>query len=66
MFLAFILLVTAGLSLSSCLDSTDNNTNIVYYHDTAITNFSLGKMDKLGKKKDGVSDSLLRGVVDGS
>lgn len=65
-FLAFILLVTAGLSLSSCLDSTDNNTNIVYYHDTAITNFSLGKMDKLGKKKDGVSDSLLRGVVDGS
>ena len=65
-FLAFILLVTAGLSLSSCLDSTDNNTNIVYYHDTAITDFSLGKMDKFGKKKDGVSDSLLRGVVDGS
>ncbi len=65
-FLAFILLATAGLSLSSCLDSTDNNTNIVYYHDTAITDFSLGKMDKFGKKKDGVSDSLLRGVVDGS
>lgn len=67
-FLAFILLVTAGLSLSSCLDSTDNNTNIVYYHDTAITDFSLGKMDKFVnvKKKDGVSVSLLRGVVDGS
>ena len=66
-FLAFILLVTAGLSLSSCLDSTDDTTNIVYYHDTAITDFSLGKMDKLVKKKDGVSDSLLfRGVVDGS
>ena len=65
-FLAFILLVTAGLSLSSCLDSTDGTTNIVYYHDTAITDFSLGKMDKLGKTKDGTKDSLLRGVVDGS
>ena len=65
-FLAFILLVTAGLSLSSCLDSTDGTTNIVYSHDTAITDFSLGKMDKFGKKKDGVGDSLLRGVVDGS
>lgn len=65
-FLAFILLVTAGLSLSSCLDSTDDTTNIVYYHDTAITDFSLGKMDKLGKTKDGTKDSLLRGVVDGS
>lgn len=67
-FLAFILLVTAGLSLSSCLDSTDATTNIVYYHDTAITDFSLGKMDKFVnvKKKDGVSVSLLRGVVDGS
>ena len=65
-FLAFILLVTAGLSLSSCLDSTDATTNIVYYHDTAITDFSLGKMDKWGKTKDGTKESLLRGVVDGS
>lgn len=65
-FLAFILLLSAGLSLSSCLDSTDDSTNIVYSHDTAITAFSLGSMDQFGKSKDGQRDSLLRGVVAGA
>ena len=65
-FFAFILLLTAGLSLSSCLDSTDDSTNIVYSHDTAITAFSLGSMDKFGKSKDGLRDSLYRGAVAGA
>lgn len=65
-FFAFILLVTASLSLSSCLDNTDDSANIEYYHDTAITAFSLGSMDKFGKSKDGLRDSLLRGNVAGA
>lgn len=65
-FFAFILLVAASLSLSSCLDSTDDSANIEYYHDTAITAFSLGSMDKFGKSKDGLRDSLLRGNVAGA
>lgn len=44
-FFAFILLITAGLSLSSCL-SSDEETNIEYTHDTAITAFSLGDMTR--------------------
>mgnify|MGYP002305529612 CR=1 FL=1 len=48
-FLAFVLLITAGLSLSSCL-SSDDDTNIEYSHDTAITS-----RDRF---------TLLRGVAD--
>ena len=44
-FLAFILLASAGLSLSSCLGS-DDDTNIEYTHDTAITAFSLGTLTR--------------------
>ena len=44
-FFAFILLMTAGLSLSSCLGS-DDDTNIEYTHDTAITAFSLGTLTR--------------------
>lgn len=44
-FFAFILLLTAGLSLSSCLDSNDDVT-IEYTHDTAITAFSLGTLKR--------------------
>ena len=44
-FFAFILLITAGLSLSSCL-SSDDDTNIEYTHDTAITAFSLGTLTR--------------------
>lgn len=41
-FFAFILLLSAGLSLSSCL-SSDDDTNIEYTHDTAITAFLLAR-----------------------
>lgn len=44
-FFAFILLMTAGLSLSSCLGG-DDDTNIEYTHDTAITAFSLGTLTR--------------------
>ena len=47
-FFAFILLLTAGLSLSSCL-SSDDDTNIEYSHDTAITAFSLGTLTRYYK-----------------
>ena len=44
-FFAFILLFTAGLSLSSCL-SSDDDVTIEYTHDTAITAFSLGTLTR--------------------
>ena len=44
-FFAFILLLTAGLSLSSCL-SSDDDVTIEYTHDTAITAFSLGTLTR--------------------
>lgn len=47
-FFAFILLLMAGLSLSSCL-SSDDDTNIEYTHDTAITAFSLGTLTRYYK-----------------
>lgn len=47
-FFAFILLLMAGLSLSSCLNS-DDDTNIEYTHDTAITAFSLGTLTRYYK-----------------
>ncbi len=46
-FFAFIALVTATLSLSSCLSSDE--TKVEYTHDTAITAFSLDKLDKYTK-----------------
>ncbi len=64
-FLAFILLVSAGFSLSSCLSNNDDDSTVTYYHDTAITSFSLGTMDKYGKNKAG-GDSILKSAVTGS
>lgn len=63
-FFAFIFLLAAGLSLSSCL-SNDDDTNVEYAHDTAITAFSLGSMDKYAKTSAG-KDTLLRGEVAGA
>ena len=63
-FFAFIFLLTAGLSLSSCLNSDDND-NIEYTHDTAITAFSLGKLDKYAKTSVG-NDTILQAKIDGS
>ncbi len=40
-FFAFIALVAATLSLSSCLSSDE--TTVEYTHDTAITAFLFGK-----------------------
>ena len=66
-FFAFILLLSAGLSLSSCL-SSDDDTNIEYTHDTAITAFSLGTMNRyyLGKTSDGTKDSTYATTIAGS
>ena len=44
-FFTFITLLAAGLSLSSCLSSDDDN-DVVYSHDTAISAFSLGTMGR--------------------
>ena len=66
-FFAFILLLSAGLSLSSCL-SSDDDTNIEYTHDTAITAFSLGTMNRyyLGKTSDSTKDSTYATTIAGS
>ena len=65
-FFAFIALITATFSLSSCLSSDD--TNIEYTHDTAITAFSLGTMNRyyLGKTSDGTKDSTYATTIAGS
>ena len=60
-FFAFIALITATLSLSSCLSSDE--TTVEYTHDTAITAFSLGSLDRYTKTKAG-KDSLPCGVRD--
>ena len=60
---AFIMLLSATLSLSSCLNSDD--TTVEYTHDTAITAFSLGKLDRWSKTSAG-KDTLLKSNIDGS
>lgn len=62
-FFAFIALITATLSLSSCLSSDE--TTVEYTHDTAITAFSLGSLDRYTKTKAG-KDILLKANVKGS
>ena len=66
-FFAFILLMTAGLSLSSCL-SSDDDTNIEYTHDTAITAFSLGTLTRYyhGVSSKTGNDTTLTAEVTGS
>lgn len=66
-FLAFILLLTAGFSLSSCLNS-DDDTNIEYTHDTAITAFSLGTLTRYypGTSPSTGNDTTLSATVEGS
>lgn len=62
-FFAFIALIIATLSLSSCLSSDE--TTVEYTHDTAITAFSLGSLDRYTKTKAG-KDTLLKANVKGS
>lgn len=62
-FFAFIALITATLSLSSCLSSDE--TTVEYTHDTAITAFSLGSLDRYTKTKAG-KDTLLKANATGS
>lgn len=62
-FFAFIMLLSATLSLSSCLNSDE--TTVEYTHDTAITAFSLGKLDRWSKTTAG-KDTLLKSNIDGS
>ena len=66
-FFAFILLISAGLSLSSCL-SSDDDTNIEYTHDTAITAFSLGDMTRYysGKSTSTGNDTTFSASVTGA
>ena len=60
---AFIMLLSATLSLSSCLNSDE--TTVEYTHDTAITAFSLSKLDRWSKTTAG-KDTLLKSNIDGS
>ena len=62
-FFAFIALISATLSLSSCLSSDDET--VEYTHDTAITAFSLGSLDRWSKTTAG-KDTLLKANVTGS
>ena len=66
-FFAFILLFTAGLSLSSCLNS-DDNSNAEYTHDTAITAFSIGTVKRYYQAKSSTTkkDTTLTADVTGS
>lgn len=65
-FLAFMVLLTAGLSLSSCLSTNDYETE--YTHDTAVTAFSLGTMTRsyYTKSSKTGNDTLLTASVTGS
>ena len=62
-FFAFVALLAATLSLSSCLSSDD--TTVEYTHDTAITAFSLGTLDRWSKTSAG-KDTLLQSNLDAS
>ena len=62
-FLAFIALVAATLSLSSCLNSDE--TVVEYTNDTAITGFSLGKLGRYMKTTAG-KDTLIADKVNGA
>lgn len=62
-FLAFVVLLAASLSLSSCLNSDE--TNVEYTHDTAITAFSLGSLDRYVKTAAG-KDTLLKSNITGA
>ncbi len=62
-FLAFIALVAATLSLSSCLNSDE--TVVEYTNDTAITSFSLGKLGRYMKTTAG-KDTLIADKVNGA
>lgn len=65
-FFAFITLLAASLSLSSCLNS-DNDNEVVYSHDTAISAFSLGTMGRYMQRKSNLElDSLVGSAVTGS
>lgn len=58
LFSHVVIIVAAMLSLTSCL-SDNNDTDMTYYTDTAITSFSLGTLNLVNhtKAKDGVTDS---------
>lgn len=58
--LSFVIMASAMFSLSSCLK--DNNEEVTYYDDTAVTAFSLGTLNKnlLTKAKDGVTDTIVK------
>ena len=66
-FFAFVLLLTAGLSLVSCLGN-DDDTNVEYTHDTAITAFSLGTLTRYytGKSSSTGNDTTYSADLAGS
>ena len=65
-FFAFILLIAASLTLSSCLNS--DNTTTEYTHDTAITAFSIGTVKRYYQSKSSTTnnDTTLSADVTGS
>ncbi len=62
--LSFVIMVSAVCLLSSCLK--DNNDELTYYDDTAVTAFSLGtlKQQHHTTAKDGVTDSMYTTTYD--
>lgn len=62
-----IVLLSAIILMTSCL-STDDDSNITYYSDTAITAFSLGTLNKYyyTKTKYTDEDSLVKTTITGS
>ena len=61
--IAFALLVITVCSMSSCLN--DDNTEVTFYDDTAITSFSLGNFvyNVTLKAKDGKDSIVSRNAV---
>ena len=59
------MLCAIALSMASCLE--DDNEDLVYYDDTAVTGFSIGKLNKmLVVKSSQDSDSIAKSVIDAS
>lgn len=61
-FFAFIALITATLSLSSCLSSDE--TTVEYTHDTAITAFSLGNHLKVVRYRVTNNTGMARNIAE--
>lgn len=63
--LPVFVLCAIALSMASCLE--DENEDLVYYDDTAVTGFALGKLNKyIVMKSSTDSDSIVKSTIDAS